>query len=152
MMFTLEKSGIMWPHLWVVLPALPPRVRLSPADWMMLSKSRAESSLRYRDYSSVPGVKWSYCHERTPQLTNSRQLGLHSCHNSVSHIPATDQTCKRGFTMLYNIWHLEKVPTKTRSVLIDSYSVKAQRYKDKSLVAHCLHVCYGPYHPPPSLV
>ena len=51
--------------------------------------------------------------------------------------------------MLYNIWHLEKVPTKTRSVLIDSYSVKAQRYKDKSLVAHCLHVCYGPYHPPP---
>ena len=39
--------------------------------------------------------------------------------------------------MLYNIWHLEKVPTKTRSVLIDSYSVKAQRYKDKKL-----HIVY----------
>ena len=55
-----------------------------------------------------------------------------SCHNSVSHIPATDQTCKWGFMMLYNILRRCQL---TGSVLIlqVKYNIKAL-YKEKTLV------------------
>ena len=64
-----------------------------------------------------------------------------SCHNSVSHIPATDQACKRGFMMLYNILRRCQL---TGSVLIlkVKYNIKAL-YKEKTLVY------MSAYHPPP---